>query len=165
NVAREQPQRRARFSGLWTRSGTRDTFSAFRRAAGNGTSLDFINGSSDGIARARDLLQGQNRPRYERERWTVQLSHPDGGGHFDLRQRCRASWQGSETAYRNHARSRGENERNLRSDFQASRAAHSAGNRNRAWYRRSENEQELRQQHRHLRGREGNEEARDEHRH
>ena len=43
-----------------------------------------------GLLERAHFIQGQARTRYERERWALQLSDPDGGGHFDLRQRCRA---------------------------------------------------------------------------
>src|SRR5207245_3442958 len=132
SVAPEQPTCRARFPGMRTRSGTRDAFSAFRCAAGDGTRVDLIDSSADGVTRARPLVQGQARPRYERKCRALQLSDLDGGGHLDLRQRCGAGGEGPKTAYRDYARSRGENERNLRPDFQVAGTAYSGCERNSA---------------------------------
>ena len=73
-----------------TRSGARNALPAFRRAAGDGTRLDFIHSGADGFTGTRHLVQGQTRPRYVRERWTLQLPDPHGSGHLDLRQRCGA---------------------------------------------------------------------------
>ena len=87
-----------------------------------------------------------------------------GRRYFDLRQRSRAGRQRPETTYRNHARPRGKDQRDLRRSLQAAGAAHSRRDRDRSRHRRPEDEQELRQHDRHFRRRKGNAETRHEHR-
>ena len=87
----------------------RHAFSANRRAASDRAGLDSIDRDADGLAGARPFLQGQARARIARHRRLVHLPGADGGGHFDLRQRCCAGRQRSKTTHRNHPRHRREN--------------------------------------------------------
>ena len=109
---RKQPPCRTRFSGVRTRSGTRDAISAFGRTAGDGTRLDVINDSADGAARTAHSYKDKLARGMSANVGLFSYPDSDGGGYSNLRQRCRAGRQGPETTHRNHARSRGENERN-----------------------------------------------------
>ena len=100
-------------SRLRTRSGAGCFLSSIGCAGRHRALMDSEHSDSHGASGAVPLVQGQDRP------WTgglaraVRVSGAHGGRYFDLRQRPRSRWPGSETAFGSHARHRGEDERDL----------------------------------------------------
>ena len=90
-----------------------------------------------------------------RQSRAVRLPGADGGGYFDLRFQRRAGRPRPEAARRNDPRHRDQVERGLRGDVRHSRAADPRRGRRRARHGRPEDEQELRQHHRDIRGGKG----------
>jgi hypothetical protein len=120
----------------------------------------------DGPARARPLLQGQDRGGPRREPRPLRLSGADGRRHPDLQPGPGAGGAGPEAAPGDDPRHRRRLQPRLRPrGLQAPRAAHPGGRRGGARDRREEDEQVLRQHDPDVRPREGGEEGGDGDRH